>query len=150
MKEKPDRKKINKQTKTKKANYVLQHVRTDSRCMWMKSVLNLSWRRSLLCRNQSIDLQSKSIDWFLYDKNFRHERVTALLPPWLLLDCDKLIDIHASKYQRRMLLINPLSKNQTVETFNATKTHKAYIDFGIFSLYFVIVNSNTFRFASTN
>ena len=34
--------------------------------------------------------------------------------------------------------------------FNARKTHKAYIDFGIFSLYFIVVNSNTFRFASTN
>ena len=29
-------------TKRKKANYALQHVRTDSRCIWMKNVLNLS------------------------------------------------------------------------------------------------------------
>ena len=28
-----------------------------------------------IIRNQSIDLQSKSLDWFLYDRNFRHERV---------------------------------------------------------------------------
>ena len=39
----------------------------------------------------------------------------------IFLDCDKIIDIYASKYPRRMLLINPLSKNQTVETFNAGK-----------------------------
>ena len=26
-------------------------------------------------RNQSIDLQSKSVDWFLYENGFRHERV---------------------------------------------------------------------------
>ena len=26
-------------------------------------------------RNQSIDLQSKSMDWFLYDNSLRHERV---------------------------------------------------------------------------
>ena len=32
----------------------------------LKIYLSLSWRRSLSCRNQSIDLQSKSIDWFLY------------------------------------------------------------------------------------
>ena len=25
-------------------------------------------------RNQSIDLLLKSMDWFLYDRNFRHER----------------------------------------------------------------------------
>ena len=26
-------------------------------------------------RNRSIDLQSKSMDWFLYDRDLRHERV---------------------------------------------------------------------------
>ena len=26
-------------------------------------------------RNQSIDLRSKSMDWFLYDNGIRHERV---------------------------------------------------------------------------
>ena len=37
--------------------------------------LTLPWRRPLSYRNQSIDLQSKSMDWFLYDKGLRHERV---------------------------------------------------------------------------
>ena len=37
--------------------------------------LTLSWRRSLWYRNQSIDLQSKSMDWFLYDNDLSHERV---------------------------------------------------------------------------
>ena len=37
--------------------------------------LTLSFRRSLSYRNQSIDLQSKSMDWFLYDSDLRHERV---------------------------------------------------------------------------
>ena len=36
----------------------------------------------------------------------------------IFLDYDKIIKIYASKYSRRMLLINPLS----VETFNARKT----------------------------
>ena len=30
---------------------------------------------SLSYRSQSIDLQSKSVDWFLYDRELRHERV---------------------------------------------------------------------------
>ena len=30
----------------------------------------------LSCRIQSIDLLSKSVDWFLYDNGLRHERVT--------------------------------------------------------------------------
>ena len=39
--------------------------------------LTFSWRRSLLCENQSIDLQSKTIDWLLYDRDLRHERVNT-------------------------------------------------------------------------
>ena len=40
-----------------------------------KIPLTLSWRGPLLYRNQSIDLQSKSMDWFLYDNGLRHESV---------------------------------------------------------------------------
>ena len=36
--------------------------------------LILSWRRSLSYRNHSIDLQNKSMDWFLYDNGLHHER----------------------------------------------------------------------------
>ena len=35
----------------------------------------LSWLRLLSYRNQSIDLQSKSMDWFLYSNGLRHEWV---------------------------------------------------------------------------
>ena len=35
----------------------------------------LSWRRPLSYRNQPTDLQSKSMDWFLDDKDLQHERV---------------------------------------------------------------------------
>ena len=38
VKQKPDREK----EKPEKANYALQYVRTESRCMRIKSVLNLS------------------------------------------------------------------------------------------------------------
>ena len=37
--------------------------------------LTLSFRRSLSYRNQSIDLQSISMDWFLYDRDLYHEKV---------------------------------------------------------------------------
>ena len=36
--------------------------------------LTPSWRRSLLYRNQSINLLSKSMDLFLYNRDLRHER----------------------------------------------------------------------------
>ena len=38
-------------------------------------ILTLSWRRFLWYRSQSTDFQSKSMDWFLYDRNLRHKRV---------------------------------------------------------------------------
>ena len=66
-------------------------------------------------RNQSIGSQSKSMDWFLYDRDHRHKGVNVLLLVCIqrdtFLDYDKIIDIYASKYPRRMLLINPLSEN---------------------------------------
>ena len=40
--------------------------------------LTLSWRRPISYRNQSIELWSKSMDWFLYDISLRHESVK----PW--------------------------------------------------------------------
>ena len=40
-----------------------------------RATLTLSWRRPLSYTNQFIDLQSKSMDWFLYDNGLRHERV---------------------------------------------------------------------------
>ena len=38
-------------------------------------LLTLLWERFLSYRNQSIDLQSKLMVWFLYDMGLRHERV---------------------------------------------------------------------------
>ena len=38
-------------------------------------ILILSWRRLISYRNQSIDVRSKSMDWFLFDIGLRHERV---------------------------------------------------------------------------
>ena len=38
-------------------------------------LLTLSWWRSLPYKNQFIDLQSKSTNWFLYERGLRDERV---------------------------------------------------------------------------
>ena len=43
------------------------------------SLLTLSWQGPLSYRNQSIDLQSKSMDWFLCDNDPPHERVKKTL-----------------------------------------------------------------------
>ena len=41
--------------------------------------LTLSWRKSLLYRNMSIDLLWKSMDWLLYDGDLHHERVKLVI-----------------------------------------------------------------------
>ena len=72
-------------------------------------------REHLSYGNQSIGSQSKSMDWFLYDRDHRHKGVNVLLLVCIqrdiFLDYDKIIDIYASKYPRRMFLINPLNEN---------------------------------------
>ena len=40
-------------------------------------ILTLSWRRPSSCRNQSIHLLCKSVDWFLYGNGLRHARAKA-------------------------------------------------------------------------
>ena len=39
---------------------------------------NFLWRRPLSYRNQSIDLERKAIDWFVYDNDLRHERIKTI------------------------------------------------------------------------
>ena len=48
-------------------------------------ILTLSWRRPLSYRNQSIDLQSKSMDWFLYDNGLHHKRVKWVEWKWTVI-----------------------------------------------------------------
>ena len=51
-------------------------------------LLTLSWPRPLLYRNQSIDLHSKSMDWFLYENSIRHEIVNEWSDTWFLCYTD--------------------------------------------------------------
>ena len=62
----------------------------------------------------------------------------------IFLDYDKIIEIYASKYPGRMLLINPLNEKRTAERLNSRKTYEAYKNFRIFSLYFIVVVCNNF------
>ena len=47
----------------------------------------LSWQRSLEHRKQSIDLQCKSLDWFLFDSDLCHKRVKNLKGKWRHREC---------------------------------------------------------------
>ena len=57
-------------------------------------LLTCSWRRSLSYRNQFIDFPSKSMDWFLYDRDLRHEkgmiRIAMVWSGLIYLEVDKL------------------------------------------------------------
>ena len=66
-------------TEIKKANSALRHVRTDLRSMVSEGRLNSFMTDVLIIKNQSINMQSKSMDWFLYDRDHPHERIYALL-----------------------------------------------------------------------
>ena len=59
--------------------YFLSILYTFDQCFAIsennKNHLTLSWRRPISYRNQSIDLRSKPMDWFLYDNGLRHEKV---------------------------------------------------------------------------
>ena len=46
--------------------------------------LTLSRRRCQLYRNQSTDFESKSMDWFLYNRDLRHEKVKEKLLPKII------------------------------------------------------------------
>ena len=48
--------------------------------------LTLSWRKSLSFRNHYSHLLCKSMKWFLYDRNLRHERVSINIEVVLFID----------------------------------------------------------------
>ena len=77
--------------------------------------------------------------WSMMGKDHLNALSLVYIHQDIFLDYNKIIDIYPSKYPRRMLLINPRSENYTVETFNTRKTYKVYINFHIFSLYFIVV-----------
>ena len=56
----------------------------------------LSWRRSLSYKTQSTDLQNKSMDWFLYDRDLRHEKIKRQLWNYKLNQTFQIRIIHCS------------------------------------------------------
>ena len=48
--------------------------------------LTLSWQKPLTLRNHIIDLQRKSMDWFLYDTDLCHERIKSFRSSFILVN----------------------------------------------------------------
>ena len=92
IRERNPRQKKKKKTKTKKGKSAVRHVRTDFQSMMSDERL-YSWRRFSSYGNKSINLQSKSMDWFLYESDLCDERVNALLV-YVLIDYDIFVDYY--------------------------------------------------------
>ena len=77
--------------KKKEANSALRHVRTHFRSMMSEERLNSFMTDILIIKKTVHYWQSKSMDWFLCDRDLRHERVNALLLVFIHRDIYSLI-----------------------------------------------------------
>ena len=76
---------IEKKKQKTKGKFCFTARKTEVWSMMDEGRLN-SWRRSLSYRNQPMDLRSKSMDWFLYDRDLRHVRANVLLLVYIYRD----------------------------------------------------------------
>ena len=75
--------------------------------------LTLSRRRWLSYRNQSVDLQYKSMDWFLYDYGLCHECVEEIaFRPGLNLTFRRRPDFETSRMKILKPAVQSLSENK--------------------------------------
>ena len=82
---------------------------------WIRKHLTFSWRSYLSYRNQSIDLLCKSTDWFLYDRDLRHERVKYLHALEQAKDVIKPLQINM------MVLLTKIVSNIGLKTLTSHK-----------------------------
>ena len=68
--------------RSEKSNWSYQYWESN---LELHISLTLWWRRLLSYRNQSIDLDSKSMDWFLYDKASVMKKLSSMVKP---TDCN--------------------------------------------------------------
>ena len=55
--------------------------------LWVPCFINLFMSEAVIIQKSVIDLQSKSIDWFLYDNGLRHERVNSIFCYFVSVSC---------------------------------------------------------------
>ena len=74
---------------------------------WFLTILTFSQRWYLSYRNQSIDLQSKLMNWFLYDRKLRHESVKLMFTNWVSVMSE--LSVNYTKVVTEFESINPLT-----------------------------------------
>ena len=124
----------------------------------VNSQLTLSWRRPISYRNQSIELQSKSMDWFLYHSGLRHERVRSLIFQNCLdivctslekcFSCNKKGFFHPSKRSGIPTCITSLTQSKWKQSAVLSSWNLGIITTNIISaaeLYFIIYLPYTYK-----
>ena len=133
---------------------IFLYVRIPMKMSHFKSIkplsqLTLSWRRFVSCRNQSTDLLCKSIDWFLYGRDLRHERVNVffkkgdyILMQFLCLICAclKIENMNYNDYKPHLKIQLLLWKY-----FRIGHTNANYAPTGLISLEVLIASDGRFR-----
>ena len=106
-----------KKSQIKKANYALQHVRKEQTCMydgWRASGLIHEGGRYYTETSPLICSPNQRTGLYTTGTSVMKELMLFYLHVYIeihFLNYEKIIDIYASKHQRRMLLSTPLSKN---------------------------------------
>ena len=126
--------------------------------VWQGFYLILSWWRPLSYRNQSTELQSKSMDWFLYDSGLRHERVRSLIFQNCLdivctslekcFSCNKKGFFHPSKRSGIPTCITSLTQSKWKQSAVLSSWNLGIITTNIISadeLYFIIYLPYTYK-----
>ena len=95
----------------------------------LKAFLILSCRRFLSYRNQSIDLGSKSMYWFLYDMDLRHERVKPASDQYLLTSALKSTHFKPmshldTPWKRQKIFQYPLFLGSTEKFFDVFRRYR--------------------------
>ena len=98
----------------------------------------------LSCRNQSIDLQSKIMDWFLYDRDLHHERVNSSL--FTICSFHSVLLIYSGRYYINQYLRKPFWKefkcccmnNENRTLFTANHLLSDFFFFYSFLVYLIV------------
>ena len=93
------------------------------------------WRGPLSYRNQSIDLRSKAMDWFLYDNGLRHERIKCISRRIVLSVVNQFVGLALKRLKFKMKIANIsiqtnlniiMNSSIKINPNNSTKDHNQH------------------------
>ena len=115
---------------------------------FFQKYFTLLWRRSLSYKNQSIDLQSESMDWLLYDRDNRHERVNGFLAVGYFRENAPLWIFEKGLKYTSVGLKNSLPEKETFYLFLNTSPYMCFAEFTFSWFMFLTKTINIFLLSS--